>query len=338
MKTLNKYIGHRTIKTAIGAAIAIYIAQTLGLSYAVSAGVITILSVQNTKMKSIEMALARLGSTTLALLVAALVFSAFGYSAVTYGIYLFVFIPLAAKLNLQDGIVPSSVLVTHLWIETSISLPLMLNEYGLLIIGAGIALIFNIYMPSVEKEIREDQKRVEGLIKEILMDLSNGIQTQSVSIGQEKLFAALDSALKDGYEHAMRLSSNNLKKRFTYYVKYMEMRIRQFEILKQMRNHLSRINKFYEQNKLVGSLTELVSFHFHELNTGKELLDDLKAYLEIFRSMELPKSREEFENRSSLCQYVMDLNILLTIKKEFADTLSEEEVNTFWKTKTETGN
>ena len=50
---MKKFIGYRTIKTAVGAAIAVYIAQTLGLSYAISAGVVTVLSVQNTKMKSI---------------------------------------------------------------------------------------------------------------------------------------------------------------------------------------------------------------------------------------------------------------------------------------------
>lgn len=334
---MKKFIGYRTIKTAVGAAIAVYIAQTLGLSYAISAGVVTVLSVQNTKMKSIEMAVTRLGSTTLGLLVGALVFTIFGYSALSFGIFLIIFIPFAAKMNLQDGIVPSTVLVTHLWIENSIALSWMLNEYGLLIIGAGIALIFNIHMPNVEKEIREDQKKVEDLIKEVLRDLSEGIQTQSVNIGQEKLYKELESALKSGYERSQRLSSNNLKKSFAYYVKYMEMRIRQFEILKQMRSHLSRINKYYEQNRLVGALTELVAYQFDELNTGKELIEDLREYLDIFRSQKLPETREEFENRSSLYQYVTDLHVLLLIKKDFSDSLSEEEINTFWKTKTETG-
>lgn len=44
-------IGMRTIKTAVGACIAIWIANWLSLDYAVSAGVITILSIQNTKKK-----------------------------------------------------------------------------------------------------------------------------------------------------------------------------------------------------------------------------------------------------------------------------------------------
>lgn len=44
-----KFIGYRTLKTAIGATIAMSIAGALGLKYSVSAGIITILSIQNTK-------------------------------------------------------------------------------------------------------------------------------------------------------------------------------------------------------------------------------------------------------------------------------------------------
>lgn len=331
MNKIREYVGYRTLKTAVGATIAIILAEMVGLNYAVSAGVITVLSVQSTKRKSIEIALRRLGSTTLALGIAALVFILMGYSAISFGVYLFLFIPVAAALNLNDGIVPSTVLVTHLLIEKSTSLYWMANEYGILIIGAGVALIFNIYMPSEEKNIRKDQREVENLMRIILRELASGILTQSVTISEEKLFSDLEKALKEGYERSQKLYSNYLTDEFHYYVKYMEMRIKQFEILRLMRGHLTRINMYYEQNRMVASLTELVSFQFHELNTGKELIEDLHGYLEIFRGQELPKTREEFENRSSLYQYVRDLQTLLELKKEFAGSISDEEKNNFWK-------
>jgi len=331
MKTIRKYIGYRTLKTAIGATLAIIIAQYIGLSYAVSAGVITVLSVQSTKRKSIEIAIRRLGSTTLALLVAVVVFLLMGYSAVSFGFFLLIFIPFAAALNLNDGIVPSTVLVTHLLIEESVALSWILNEYGILIIGAGIALLFNIYMPSVEKDIKEAQKNVERLFKKIIGSFSDDILSQSVNIDEEKMFKELDDTLTRGFEKALTLSSNYLSDSFSYYVRYMEMRIKQYEILKQMREDLVRVDTFYEQNRLVASLTELVAFQYNELNTAKELIDDLNGYMEIFRNQDLPKTREEFENRSSLYQYVRDLQTLLEIKKEFADSLTEYDKKTFWK-------
>ncbi len=333
MKTIRKYIGYRTLKTAIGATLAIIIAQYIGLSYAVSAGVITVLSVQSTKRKSIEIAIRRLGSTTLALLVAVVVFLLMGYSAVSFGFFLLLFIPIAAALNLNDGIVPSTVLVTHLLIEESVAFSWILNEYGILIVGAGIALLFNIYMPSVEKDIKEAQMNVERLFKKILKSFSEDIIIQSVSIEEEKMFKELNETLLSGFEKAHRLSSNYLSESFLYYVRYMEMRIKQYEILKQMREDLGRVNIYYEQSRMVASLTELVAHQYNELNTAKELIDDLNGYMEIFRNQELPKTREEFENRSSLYQYVRDLQTLLEIKKEFVDSLTEYDKITFWKDK-----
>lgn len=333
MKNIRKYVGYRTLKTAIGATIAIIIAQYIGLSYAVSAGVITVLSVQSTKRKSIEIAIRRLGSTTLALLVAVVVFLLMGYSAVSFGVFLLIFIPIAAALKLNDGIVPSTVLVTHLLIEESVALTWILNEYGILIVGAGIALLFNIYMPSVEKEIKEAQKNVERLFKNILGSFSNDILSQSVNIDEEKMFIELDETLISGFEKALTLSSNYLSDSFLYYVRYMEMRIKQYEILKQMREDLGRVYSYYEQNRLVASLTELVAFQYNELNTAKELIDDLNGYMEIFRNQDLPKTREEFENRASLYQYVRDLQTLLEIKREFADSLTDYDRETFWKNK-----
>lgn len=327
---MKEYTGYRTLKTAFGAAIAIYIASFFNLSYATAAGIITILSVQNTKKDSIKLAAIRLGSTTLALLISSIIFYIFGFSAFSFGLYLLIFIPLASRLSMGDGIVMSSVLVTHLLIEKSISLSWMLNEYGLLIIGAGIALILNIHMPSIEKEIKGDQERVECLMKKILINLSEGVRGEVAILDEENFYSDLDKTLKEGYKRAEILAHNNLTRDYNYYVKYMSMRRKQFESLKYMKNHISRVNKFYKQNNLIAALTELVSYEFDELNTGEELILDLEIYLKEFRSQELPKTREEFENRSSLYQYLKDLDHLLWLKKNFADNLTKYEEMTFW--------
>ena len=47
-------IGYRTLKTAIGAAIAIAVAQFFDLQFYTAAGILTILSVQPTKKKSLH--------------------------------------------------------------------------------------------------------------------------------------------------------------------------------------------------------------------------------------------------------------------------------------------
>ena len=107
-------LGMRTIKTAVGATLAMLISQSIGLNYALSAGIITVLSDQKT-------GLARLNSTLLALGISCLMFTLFGFNSVAFGIYLLIFIPLAVKFKLSDGIAVSSVLVTHVLGEGTIS-------------------------------------------------------------------------------------------------------------------------------------------------------------------------------------------------------------------------
>lgn len=327
---MRKLVGYRTLKTALGAAIAIYLAQFLGLAYATSAGIITVLSVQNTKRKSIELALRRIASTALGLSIATALFQLLGFTPLAFGFVLLLFIPSAARLRLQDGIVMSAVLITHLLIEESTALVWIMNEFGLVVVGAGVALLMNLYMPSIEKDIRRDQRKVEERMKTILLHLAEALRTQAVPVMEETLYRDLKAALDTGYERAMNLSSNYLTRDFRYYVRYMEMRIKQFEILRHMRGYLGRIDGHYAQSKMVAAFTELVSDQFSEINTAKELLEDLSVYEEMFRQQPLPVTRVEFENRAALYQYFQDLRNLLELKKDFAQGLTAEERVRFW--------
>ncbi|NYC93567.1 uncharacterized membrane protein YgaE (UPF0421/DUF939 family) [Clostridium acetobutylicum] len=160
-----RIIGLRTLKTALGAAIAIIIAEFLGLKYAAAAGIITILSVQNTKKTSIIIAFQRLASTLLALIISCIIFMIFGYNPISFGVYLAIFIPLTVLFKLTEGIAVSSVLVTHILVEKTISVFWLKNELLLMVVGAGIAILLNTYMPKIDKRIKENQIEIENLMK-----------------------------------------------------------------------------------------------------------------------------------------------------------------------------
>ncbi|MBP1917712.1 aromatic acid exporter family protein [Youngiibacter multivorans] len=335
---ISRFFGWRTVKTSIGAAVSMIVASAIGLDYSVAAGVITILSVQNTKKKSLDLAVMRIGSMLLALLIGAAAFTLLGYSAVAYGVYLLFFIPSAAALGFNDGIVPSSVLVTHLLLERSVSLPLLGNEVMLMVIGAGVGIILNIYMPKLEKQLNNDVVEIERLMKRVLSSMSVSLSTQTVPLDEEKLYKELDGKLKAGYERALKDAGNHLVKDVRYYLKYMEMRSVQFGIMRNMRKLFERLGESYEQTKLVAALTDLVADQFHESNTARELLEDLHGYKEIFRNMELPKSRDEFEVRAALFQYINELEQLLDVKREFVASLDDEDTERFRTTLSESRN
>lgn len=322
-------LGMRTIKTAVGATLAMLISESIGLNYALSAGIITVLSVQNTKRKSLETGLARLNSTLLALGISCLMFTFFGFNSVAFGIYLLIFIPLAVKFKLSDGIAVSSVLVTHVLGEGTISLAILWNEVMLMVVGAGIAILFNLYMPNMIAQIKKDQDEIEEHFRTVLFCLANTTRSQAVAIDEEELFESLERHLDQARTRAERNRQNYFLEEMTYYVQYMEMRAMQYQVLTSMRQTLGKVMMTVEQSNLLADLTEHIANSLHEFNTADELIQETQTVLICCRNQELPKSREEFENRAMLFQYLNDVMHLLEIKRQFIQNLTPKQIELF---------
>jgi uncharacterized membrane protein YgaE (UPF0421/DUF939 family) len=320
-----KLIGYRTLKTAVGAAIAMLIASALGLRYGTAAGVIVILSVQSTKKQSIRIAIQRLGACLLALFLSSVLFNLLGYNAFVFGLFLMAFIPSAARFGFNEGIVVSSVLVTHLLVEKSTAVPLIINELLLMIVGIGVALIMNLYMPSIDNKIKANQGEIEDLIREVLRHMSEALRQCAVSLKEDELFNTLENKIKKGRDRAYRSLNNSLFSDNSYYAKYMDMRYQQLKVLKNMRRHFEKFSITYSQTEMIANFTLRLSNSIHEYNTAEGLLKRLQDLKDNFKVMELPKSREEFENRAMLYQFLNDLEQFLMIKNDFKKNLDEEK-------------
>lgn len=312
-------IGLRTIKTAIAATLAIVVAYQLNLLYPTAAGIIAVLSVTNTKKSSLKTGASRLVALTVATIVAAICFLLIGYRPIAFGIYLLFFIPLAVKFKLSDGIVVSSVLVTHYLIEESLALSLILNEYALMILGVGFALIMNLYMPNLESELQEEQEEIEGTFREILTEMGNylngGALLQPLTDSCDKLLTKLRvGELKASYYQENKLFSQNL-----YYRDYFSMRRSQTRILADMLDSLQRIEVDAEHVEKIRSLLVYTAETFEENNDGQEILERIYVVYEDYRQMPLPQSREEFENRAELFQFLQSFKTFIEIKAEFAE-------------------
>lgn len=151
-------IGLRTIKTVVACFFALIIAQQLELLYYTAAGIIAILSVGNTKKSSLNTGISRFVSLAIATALAAVIFNLVGYTPLGFTLYLVVFIPLTVRFSLTDSIVVTSVLVTHYLLEQNFGWELILNEFLLMAIGVGVALLSNLYMPNLEKKLNRSKK------------------------------------------------------------------------------------------------------------------------------------------------------------------------------------
>lgn len=314
----------RTLKIAFATVAAIFIADLLQLDSSVSAGIIAILSVLDTKKNSLETAIQRVLSTILAIGISAILFQILGFSVLVFGLYLLIYVPSAYKLNLQAGIPPCSVLVTHLLLAESTSWILLGNEFLLMVIGAGMALLFNLYMPSNEDKINEIRNQVEAQMKKILYQfddfLRNGVPEHISDADLKQLNHLLDEG--------MRLSLAELENQFVnqsfYSIRYFEMRQRQAEVLEQMEYNIKQVSIPLKQSKTLASMYCSTAETLHEYNPGVNLLDQIDGLTNYFRKSELPQTRSEFEKRALLFQLLTDFERFLQIKKDFFDEYGKE--------------
>ena len=67
-----------------------------------------------------------------------------------------------------------------------------------------------------------------------------------------------------------------------------------------------------------------------EINSPDMQIDRLNEIFENMRNEELPKTREEFENRALLYHILMDIQDFLLCKANFVNELDETQLKRYW--------
>jgi uncharacterized membrane protein YgaE (UPF0421/DUF939 family) len=204
-------IGYRTLKTAIGTALSIWIAQSVGLQNFVSSGILTILCIQVTKKRSLLTAWARFLSCIIGILFSYLFFEGIGYHPITICLLLLVFIPTLVALKAKEGIVTSSVIILHFYLAEDFTLEFVLNELGIIVIGIGVALILNLYMPSMENTLKLYQQQIEDYFRIIFYEIERYLRTNNtdwdgkeITLAAELIEKAKTLAFRDVENHFLR--------------------------------------------------------------------------------------------------------------------------------------
>ncbi|MFD3447830.1 aromatic acid exporter family protein [Microbacteriaceae bacterium 4G12] len=309
-------IGYRTVKTALGAAVATFIAELLHLQFYSFAGILVILGVQNTKRKSLEAAIQRFVACLIGMAFSYVAFETIGYNALAIGVLLLFYIPTAVMLKLQEGIVTSAVISMHLFSFQSITWGVIFNEVAILIVGIGIALVVNLYMPSVEKEIKSYREQIEANFKAILLEMAVYLRNRESTWNGEELIRT-EELLKRAKELSLQKLENQFMREDDYYYNYFEMRAQQFDVLERIMPIVASLSWRYEQAEILADFIENIGQAVRPNSTGVISLRQLEDMRNRYREMDLPKTREEFETRAMLLQLVNEMEQYLLIKKKF---------------------
>lgn len=320
----------KVLKIALGSCIAILLAEGLHLQNAMSAGVITVLSIQNTKKETFLLASKRFAAFLAALIIAFCIFEAVGYHAISFGLFLLIFVPLCSIFKLEEGISVNAVLVTHFWTQGTFEFYFIQNEFLVLLIGVGIGVLLNLFVPKNLKEIRRSQYEIEEEFKAFLREISARIMKQSTEMHCMERYDILQKLISNGIEKAYENRNNTLINDTKYFIQYMQMRKSQCTMLRWISFRSQSLTFVPEQAGIIADFLLEIAQSYHEYNNAEALLLRCEEIRLAFKETDLPVSREEFENRAVLYQILSDIAYFLTLKKNFADSLTSGQVHRFW--------
>ena len=311
-------MGYRTIKTAVGAGLAIWIASLLDLEFATFAAIIVIMCIEKTKKKTLITMKDKFFASLLSLIIGALFFEVLGYNPIVFSLFILLFVPILVRGHIQAGFVTSMVVVLHVYTVKNATWAMFLNELYIIFIGMGIALLVNSFMPNFKRDIENFKKEIEQKFEIILFEFSAHLR-DSMRNWDGKEILEVEDLINQSKSIAIQDVENRLlrKQNIDYY--YLEMREDQLELLKHMMKIVAIFSSFsldVKQKEMFAEFLENLSRNVHSGDTTDISLNELEKLNALIRKMELPKTREEFEIRANLFYLIFEMKNYLDIKKK----------------------
>lgn len=315
MKKLNwiKYA-----KLLIGTVLAIIIANILSLEYAYATGIITLLTIQDTKRETVLITVKRIVIFLAMTLLSLLIFPLIGYNLWGFTLVMVPYLFLCLFLEMKEAIAPIAVLCTHYVSSGSCSITMIGNELLILLIGAGIGVIFNLFLSDNTNLIHKQQYQIEERMKGILSRMAHFIQVEDKASYNGECFAQLDHLLLELETQSRNYINNHFLGNNDYFYEYMRLRKMQCGLLKRIYTDITRIEMVPEQAAKISEFFSTIAKEFHETNNAIGLLLELDELDHFFDNEPLPSTREEFENRALLYHILEDLQEFVQLKKDFA--------------------
>ncbi|MCR5402083.1 MAG: hypothetical protein K6E78_10895 [Treponema sp.] len=313
-----------TIKISVAATLAIFLAKLLKLEFAVSAGIVAILSVQPTKKETIKTALARFFAFAAALALSVLLFNTLGFTIPVFFLYLLLFILLCQWRSWISAMAMDSVLISHFLSFGKSGPEEILNEVLLFVIGVGFGILVNIFLKKKTDYIEELKKETDDKIRLVLHRMSLRILDSQLADYNGDCFLSLNQSLFTAKKQAEENFNNQFSKKDTYDSLYLAMRENQTKVLQEMFKCVRQISSVPHTAPLVANFLEKVSREYHKDNDVRELLEELATLRSKMKSLPLPLLRTEFEDRANLFILLERLEEFLLIKRNFSEALGKK--------------
>lgn len=108
------------------------------------------------------------------------------------------------------------------------------------------------------------------------------------------------------------------------------MRYGQCRILRGLNDELAGIRNMPKQAAVIAEYLRYLAEYVIEINQPTQQIARLGEIFAAMKNEELPKTREEFENRAMLYHILMDIQDFLTYKANFVSKLDQKQIERYW--------
>lgn len=306
-----------SIKIITATILAVLTAQLLKLDFAISAGIVAILSVQPTKKETLNTALARFYAFMVALVIAFFVYKFWGFTVQAFLVYIIFFIFICQYFGWHAAMAMDSVLISHFITLKGFGFAEIKNECLLFIIGVFFGILANIFLHKRTDKIEILKKEADDQIQQILHRMSKKILDLNFSDYNGDCFKKLDKAIIEAKFFALKNSNNQFRKSDHFDEQYIEMRERQKAVLFEVYKCIIELKTVPSTAQQVSDFFEKVSLEYEKNNDALNLLKELNQIQQDMKGRPLPQLRNEFEDRAILFMILKRIEEFLCIKRDF---------------------
>ncbi|MDF2556432.1 MAG: hypothetical protein K0R71_260 [Bacillales bacterium] len=312
-KLLKFKLGLRVFKTAVALPLAVYIGYYLELNSYTLAGIIAMLTIQQTKKKTVKMAKDLLVAVSMGIVVGSIVFTIFGFNWFSLFLAFALFIPVPVLYGFNGGIVIASVVVEQLFVAEAITWAVIQNALLLVIVGASVGVLANLFMPKMSYVMTKHRLEIENNFKDILNGIADILENKSNEDPKIKI-KYLEKRIQKSKNLALIESENHFKKAEDQHYVYFNMRQKQLDVFKRILFLGKSITNFGNETSKIANFLRELSLSLHHFEKTKENTETISQMLVEVENLPLPATKEELLNRAVVLQIVKDIKFYLTIK------------------------
>jgi uncharacterized membrane protein YgaE (UPF0421/DUF939 family) len=307
----------------VGVFIAVLLATLLDLNFSLSAGVIAMLSLLDTRKKTFILGLKRLLTGIGALFLGGALFELLGYNVAVLSLFLLLLMVTSHWVSSAHSIIGNFVLVGHIYSAGIVTLPSIINEFLLLAIGVIVGFALTLHMPNDKRLLDDAITYIEDQYQRNLLTMAHNLHNFCFVEFEPHSLDLLEKHIKQQLVIANRYNENIIWKKADFYKQYFAMRLSQVYRLMYMRGNLSILFVAHEEALVLSELTEMIANRITQDGPVDDLLQLIDEKRRFFKTRPLPQTRELFECRATLFQYLKDLEEFINIKKRYLIALKE---------------